>query len=339
MTYTIPFTELRKNNVPTAGGKGANLGELITAGFPVPPGFVLTTAAYDAFINEHDLQQQIIDLASKVSIGDPQSSVEASAAIQTLFLAAEIPQAIAGDLLSAYMDLVTKGELPVAVRSSATAEDLPTASFAGQQDTFLNINNENELLGAVKKCWASLWTSRAISYRRRQDIDPAAVSLAVVVQQLIPAELSGILFTANPLNGERDQIVINATWGLGEAIVGGQVTPDSVVVDKTNWQIISRETAQKSIMTVRSDIGTEDIPIPQSQQGQQVLNDETAVELANFGAQIEAHYGQPMDIEWAITGEKIAILQARPITNLPPAPLKDVRWDPPGQALSGCAGR
>ncbi len=217
----------------------------------------------------------------------------------------------------------------MAVRSSATAEDLPTASFAGQQDSFLNIQGEDALLDAVKNCWASLWTARAIAYRMRQDIDPATVSLAVVVQQLVPADASGILFTANPLDGDREQIVINATWGLGEAIVGGQVTPDTVVVDKSNYQIISRETGAKTIMTVRTDTGTEEQPVPQALQNQQVLDDATAIALAKVGAQIEAHYGVPMDIEWAISAGEIAILQARPITNLPPAPLKDVRWDPP----------
>ena len=191
------------------------------------------------------------------------------------------------------------------------------------------MQGEDALLEAVKNCWASLWTARAISYRMRQGIDPADVSLAVVVQQLIPADAAGILFTANPINGERDQIIINATWGLGEAIVGGQVTPDTVVVDKSNWQILSRETATKTMMTVRTDTGTEEQPVPPAQQNQPVLDDATAIELARYGAQIEAHYEMPMDIEWAIADGKIAILQARPITNLPPAPLRDVRWEPP----------
>ena len=181
----------------------------------------------------------------------------------------------------------------------------------------------------MKKCWASLWTARAISYRTHQDIDPATLGLAVVVQQLILADSAGILFTVNPMDGTREQILINATWGLGEAIVGGQVTPDTVVVDKSSQQILSRETTSKTVMTVRTDNGTGEQPVPQAQQNQQVLDDATAVELARYGAQIEAHYGLPMDIEWAISDGRIAILQARPITNLPPAPLKDVRWEPP----------
>ncbi|MEA3334961.1 MAG: PEP/pyruvate-binding domain-containing protein [Chloroflexota bacterium] len=329
MTYTTPFTQLGKNDIPLAGGKGANLGELTAAGFPVPAGFVLTTEAYGAFVNENGLQHQITELASAVAADDPQSAEEASAAIKERFLAGDMPEAIQIDLLEAYADLTMEGAIPVAVRSSATAEDLPTASFAGQQDTYLNIRGGRALLDAVKKCWASLWTARALSYRMRQDIDPATVSLAVVVQQFIPAESAGVLFTANPIDGERDQIVINATWGLGEAIVGGLVTPDTVVVDKSTWQIISRETTTKTVMTVLIDNGTEERSTPQSQQDQRVLDDATAIELARYGAQIEAHYGLPMDIEWAIFGGKIAILQARPITNLPPVPLRDVRWDPP----------
>jgi pyruvate,water dikinase len=329
VTYTIPFPQLNKTYVPSAGGKGANLGELTNAGFHVPPGFVLTTKAYDTFVEWHGLRQQIIELASSVSAGDPQSGEGACAAIKELFLAAEMPEAIQVDLLAAYADLTDDGDLPVAVRSSATAEDSPTASFAGQQDTFLNVQGEGALIAAVQECWASLWTARAISYRMHQDIDAAAVGLAVVVQQLVPADSAGILFTANPVDGTRDQVVINATWGLGEAIVSGRVTPDTVIVAKESQRILSRETTTKAIMTVRTDHGTEDQPIPQSQQDQQVLDDATAAELARYGAQIEAHYGLPMDIEWAISDGRIAILQARPITNLPPPPLKDVRWEPP----------
>jgi pyruvate,water dikinase len=328
MSYTISFSQLGKKDIPAAGGKGANLGEMTAAGFPVPPGFVLTTEAYDSFVKENGLQEQIVDLASKVSAGDALSGEAASKAISRLFLTAGMPEAIRADLLAAYADLVAEGETAVAVRSSATAEDLPTASFAGQYDSFLNIQGESALLEAVMNCWASLWTARALSYRMRQGIGPVAVSLAVVVQQLVPASYAGILFTANPLDGEREQIVINGTWGLGEAIAGGQVTPDTVIVDKPNQQILSRETSIKRMMTVRAATGTEAQPVPQAQQNQQVLDDSTALELARYGVQIEAHYGLPVDVEWAISGGKINILQARPITHLPPAPLRDVRWEP-----------
>ncbi|MBX3051626.1 MAG: hypothetical protein KF753_09145 [Caldilineaceae bacterium] len=326
MTYTVPFSQLNKTDISTAGGKGANLGEMTAAGFPVPPGFVLTTKAYDAFVQAHGLQRQIVELAQAVSANDPRSSEIASEQIRQLFWDGEMPAEIEKAVISANAAL---GAGSVAVRSSATAEDLPTASFAGQQDTFLNIQNTDALLDAVKKCWASLWTARAIAYRQRQGIDPHTVSLAVVVQGLVAAHSSGILFTADPTTGERGHILINATWGLGEAIVGGLVTPDTVVVDKTNWQILSREIATKTTMTVRTETGTAEQPVPEAQQNQPVLDDATALALARCAARIESHYGMPMDIEWAIAEGKIAILQARPITSLPPAPLKDVSWEPP----------
>jgi pyruvate,water dikinase len=326
MRYTIPFSELSKTNIAIVGGKGANLGEMTTAGFPVPPGFVLTTAAYDAIVQAHDLQPQIVEWAKTVSSDDAGSSETASDKIKGLFLGAEVPQEIVDALMSAHDAL---GGRPVAVRSSATAEDLPTASFAGQQDTFLNIKGQEALLDAVKRCWASLWTARAISYRLRQGINPDSVSLAVVVQQLIKADSAGILFTANPLTGDRGQLVINATWGLGEAIVGGQVTPDTFGVNKSTFEIESQEIATKKMMTERTESGTEERAVPVERQKEAVLDGETAVTLAKIGAQIDTHYDMPMDIEWAIADDEIFITQARPITSLPPAPLKDVTWESP----------
>jgi pyruvate,water dikinase len=332
MHYIRTFQSLGKTDVLVAGGKGANLGELVAAGLPVPPGFVLTTDAYDSFVQAHGLQQQIVDLAGTASADDPQSCEAASQRIRALFNQGVIDGDLAAEITSAYGQLTQTNGQNVAVRSSATAEDLPEASFAGQQDTYLNIRGEGALLDAVKKCWASLWTARALAYRMRQGIDPASVSLAVVVQQMVPADAAGILFTANPVNGARDQMLINATWGLGEAIVGGLVTPDTVTVDKATWKVLSRKTAVKTVMTVRTKAGTEERPVPPDRQQEPVLDDGTAVKLARYGAEIEAHYGQAMDVEWAIAGDEIAILQARPITSLPtprPAPLQDVAWEPP----------
>ncbi|MGD9091961.1 MAG: PEP/pyruvate-binding domain-containing protein [Anaerolineales bacterium] len=324
-----PFSKTPIPTITEVGGKALSLMKMVQAGLPIPPGFILTTAAYDIFVQAHSLRQQIIDLAHTVSGADPQLSEEASDKIKQLFLDAEFPEDLANTLVHAYAALDSQLAMPVAVRSSATAEDLPMASFAGQQESYLNIQGRDALLEGVKNCWASLWTARAISYRARQNIDPTTVSLAVVVQRLIPADSAGILFTANPLNGDRDQIVINAAWGLGEAIVGGQVTPDTVVVDKVNRQILSRETTTKTLMTVQTEDGTEEQPVSQAKQSQQVIDNTTALELAKYGVQIEAHFGLPIDIEWAISAGEIAILQARPITNLPPAPLKEVRWEPP----------
>ena len=328
MMYIRTFQELDKNDIAIAGGKGANLGEMTAAGFAVPPGFVLTTAAYDAFVETHGLQRAIVEAASAVSMADPLSSEAASTQIRRLFMGVDIPEDIASALLVAYAEL---GVAAVAVRSSATAEDLPTASFAGQQDTYLNIKGDAALLDAVKQCWASLWTARAIAYRLRQGIAPASVSLAVVVQHLIPADRAGILFTANPINGQRGQMLINAAWGLGEAIVGGQVTPDTIVVDTSNWKIISRDTPVKALMTVRTDTGTVEQPVPKAQQQQPVLDDATSLQLARYAERIATHYSMPMDLEWALADGEITILQARPITSLPvpqSLPPVNVVWEP-----------
>jgi pyruvate,water dikinase len=222
------------------------------------------------------------------------------------------------------------------VRSSATAEDLPEASFAGQQETFLNVQGPDAVLDAVRKCWASLWTSRAIAYRTRQGIAPDQMALAVVVQRLAPAEAAGILFTADPVSGRRDRAVINAAWGLGEAIVGGLVTPDTLVVDRASGSVIARQTAEKAVMTVRTEGGTSEQPAPEALRAEPVLDDRRAGELAALGEQIEGLYGMPMDIEWAWGEGQFFILQARPITALPPEPAAPLEWklpDPRGKYM------
>jgi len=325
MAYAVPLDRLSKSDIPTAGGKGANLGELSAAGLPVPPGFVLTTSAYDLFVEEHSLQDRIVDIARAVRPGDPQQSEVAASEIRKLFVASEMPGEIADDLLAANDAL---GEIPVAVRSSATAEDLPTASFAGQQDTYLNVLGDDALVDATRRCWASLWTARAITYRLREGIDPETVSLAVVVQEMVPADAAGILFTANPLNGVRNELVINATWGLGEAIVSGQVTPDVLVIDKPTFFVESREIALKTTMTVRTEAGTEEQPVPAGLQDVAVLTDDSVDALARIGVDIETHYGTPMDVEWAVVEDEVYVTQARPITAMPPEPL-EVTWEAP----------
>jgi phosphohistidine swiveling domain-containing protein len=303
------------------GGKGASLARMAAAGLPVPPGFHITTAAYRRFVMENGLQEQILAAVSGISavtIDRPAALEEASRQIGRLFENGVMPDAIARAIRRAYAEL-GGGELPVAVRSSATAEDLPEMSFAGQQETYLNMHGEAMVLEAVKRCWASLWTARAIDYRARHGIAPQDVSLAVVVQQLVAADAAGILFTANPLTGARDQVMINAAWGLGEAIVGGQVTPDSVIVDKANGTIIEQNISEKDVMTVmtgRTGKGTHEEPVPADQRTRAVLSPAQAAELARIGMQIEDLYGQPMDIEWALHDGRVSIVQARPITAL-----------------------
>ena len=331
LTHTIPLTALSKTDIPTAGGKGANLGEAAKAGFPVLPGFILTTEAYQTFVNDNALQQQIVDIASTVSTNDPQSSAEASVAITALFLTAEMSAVIQVDLLSAYAALATEGEAPVAVRSSATAEDLPQASFAGQQESFLNVRGDEALLESVKECWASLWTARALAYRERMGIDNSVVSMAVVVQAMVPAEVSGILFTANPTTGARDELLVNASFGLGEAIVSGQVTPDSYLLDRENFTIKETTLSNKEMMIVSGlEQRTTIQPVPEAWRSESTLSPKLLGELAALGVRIEDHFGGvPQDIEWAVANGRFWLLQSRPITNLPPVPLRDVRWDPP----------
>jgi len=209
------------------------------------------------------------------------------------------------------MDLAVV-EPAVAVRSSATAEDLPELSFAGQQETYLNIHGIQAVLEAVQCCWASLWTARAISYRSGHGIDQDRVSLAVVVQLLVPAEAAGVLFTANPVTGQRDQVMISAAWGLGEAIVSGKVTPDTLIVDKGTGRVLSRQTADKQVMTVRGEVQTEEQPVPKELRRRPVLSAGEASELVRLGVQIESLYGMPVDIEWVQAHHQFSIVQARP---------------------------
>ncbi len=299
----------------TVGGKGASLARLITAGLPVPGGFHVTTTAYRQFVDQNGLQPRILEILTRVDLSQPSSLEKVSREIQDAFAQATVPIEIGEAIERAYAEFPGV-ETPVAVRSSATAEDLPELSFAGQQETFLNIWGVQAVQEAVKRCWASLWTARAIGYRMQHQIDQEAVSLAVVVQEMIAAEAAGILFTANPLNGQRDQMLINAAWGLGEAIVGGLVTPDTISLEKDSGRVIDRQIADKQVMTVGISGTTQNQPVPEELRRAPVLGDEDVTALARLGVQIEDLYEKPMDIEWALRNGKLAILQARPITAL-----------------------
>ena len=324
--HILPLSDPQAD-LATVGGKGASLAKLIQAGLPVPGGFHITTIAYRQLVAANELQPRILALLDHADPLQPASLEAASAAISQLFAAAAIPAALAGEIQAAYAALPGK-DPAVAVRSSATAEDLPEASFAGQQETFLNISGPQALLEAVRKCWASLWTARAIAYRLRQGIPAQDVALAVVVQLLIPAQAAGILFTANPLTGKRSEAVINAAWGLGEAVVGGLVPPDTITVDKGKRQVLQRQITSKQVMTVRTPVGTAEQPVPPALAGKAVLSDAQAIRLAAFGAQIEQLFETPVDIEWALAGGKFSILQARPITGLGEAPIEWIARNP-----------
>src|SRR5215217_141718 len=238
----VPLERLRRDAVEHAGGKGANLGELIAAGLAVPPGFCVTTAAYQRAVAVADLTEAIDQALRNVRADDPGSAEAASVSISMLFEDLPLPNDLTEAILAAYRAL---GAPPVAVRSSATAEDLPGASFAGQQATSLNVRGGDELLGAVRRCWASLWSARAIAYRKRQGFHHERTAVAVVVQRLVPAEVSGVIFTANPVTGARRELVINAASGLGEAVVGGLATPDSFILDHATLTVRERQTGRQ----------------------------------------------------------------------------------------------
>ncbi len=314
----LDFTS-HETTLARAGGKGANLASLAQAGFPVPPGFIVTTDAYRAFVATNKIESHILALVGSVEPENPNALDETSEKIQALFSAGTLPPDILESVRLAYTALVEVPDPPVAVRSSATAEDLPGLSFAGQQDTYLNIVGINALLEAVKACWASLWTARAIGYRARNHIDPTDIALAVVVQQMVPSEVSGILFTANPLTGHRGEMVIDASFGLGEAIVSGQVEPDHYVVDSHTMQIRFRKLGAKALAILpKSQGGTESIS--QQRPHEQALSDAQILELTRTAGEIARHFGEPQDIEWAWAGGHLSLLQSRPITSLYPIP-------------------
>jgi len=313
----------------TVGGKGMSLAKLLRAGLPVPDGFHITTEAYRQFVAANEIQPKILTALKDVDPALPASFETASGSIRGLFEHGVMPAGI-GDAITEAYHVVGEDTAIVAVRSSATAEDLPGASFAGQQETYLNVHGTEEVLAAVKQCWSSLWTARAIAYRIKNNIDQSTVALAVVVQEMVFADAAGILFTANPITGNRGEVVINAAWGLGEAIVSGAVTPDTVTVDRRRGKVIRRETAEKKVMTIRSVSGVSDAPVPDRLKRKAVLSNAQAAELARCGAQIESMYGMPMDIEWTLANRKFAIVQARPITALPPEPVRWIRPLPKG---------
>jgi rifampicin phosphotransferase len=314
-TLILPL-DSSEASLALAGGKGANLARLTRAGFPVPPGFLITTQAYLTFIEANHLDGQIqaalpVDLPT-----DPAVLDLVSINIRNLFAASTLPSGLADEVLAAYSAL---GSPAVAVRSSATAEDLPEMSFAGQQDTYLNVQGEENLLRAVVSCWASLWTARAIGYRARNQVPSAGMALAVVVQRMVESEASGVLFTANPLTGLRSETVIDATLGLGEALVSGQVEPDHYVVDTASGKITARTLGAKAI-AIRSQAGGGTRQVEQGSPTSQALPDEQIRALTNLGRQVSDLYRSPQDIEWAWVHDTLYLLQARPVTSLFPTP-------------------
>jgi len=323
MKYIRWLYEITSEDLPLVGGKGANLGELARCEFPVPPGFCITTAAYREFVSHNHLESVIARMCRSARLDDPRSLEDASTAIRALFESGSLPPAVVDEVRAAHLELCdsvkSSERLALAVRSSATAEDLPDLSFAGQQDTYLNVIGLPDLKRNITRCFGSLWTARAIGYRAKNQIPQDDVLLAVVVQVMVPSEASGVLFTANPLSGRRSEMVIDATLGLGEALVSGQVEPDHFVVDPHRGVITQRRLGAKAL-SIRPISSGGVQRMDESGSGAQALEDRWLLELADLGLRAETHFGQPQDIEWALAGERMWVVQSRPITSLYPLP-------------------
>ncbi|MEM2214583.1 MAG: phosphoenolpyruvate synthase [Candidatus Nezhaarchaeales archaeon] len=323
--YVLWLEEVDRNDLILVGGKGANLGELVRAGIPVPPGFIVTSHAYKEFIERTGLKERIGEALKEVlNSNDPKLFEKVSVEIRKMIEGHEVPEDIAKAIVESYKKLCEKlgvVKVSVAVRSSATAEDLPGASFAGQQETYLNVEGEEEVLQKVKNCWSSLFTPRAIFYRQQKGIRHDKVLMSVVVQKMVNAKAAGVMFTIHPVTGERDKIVIEGVWGLGEAVVSGSVTPDIYVVDKKTLQILEKRIAEKTHKLVRDPYSgqTVRVEVPSEESRDPCLTDGEVLKLAELAIKIEQHYGQPQDIEWAIDydlkfPESVFIVQSRPET-------------------------
>ena len=312
------FNEVTKKDVPMAGGKGANLGEMTKVGIPVPPGFIVTADAYFDFLQQTKLTDKIRQLLEPVDVNDSKQLQQAAAQVRELISSATMPPEIAKEIEQAYVKM-SRGL--VAVRSSATAEDLPEASFAGQQRTFLNVQDDEEVVAAVQECWASLFEARAIFYRVEQNFDHLKVGIAVPVQRMVQSETSGIMFTLEPETSDKSKIAIDAVLGLGEMIVSGDVTPDEYIVDKDKLIITTKKIKPQEWKLIRSDGGKGEevnikVPLTAEEQAQQKINDDDIIALAKIGKQLEDHYQFPQDIEWAKENNQIFIVQTRPVTNI-----------------------
>ena len=310
--------EVGADDLALVGGKGANLGELVAAGIPVPHAFCVTTTAYRRHLADNGLHGAITALLEAIDYDTTESIEHHAAAIRTAIMEAPTPLDIEQQIATAYAGM-NPGEpenVPVSVRSSATAEDLPGTSFAGQQDTYLHITGPANVIDAVKRCWASLWTGRAIAYRQSQGFAHESVLLAVVVQEMFASEVSGVMFTANPVTSNPFEFFLNASWGLGEAVVSGQVNPDQMIIARPMLEITDRQVNDKQVMTVpdESGQGSTTVAVPDDKREIQSLSDEQITELCTIAQRIEDHYGFPQDIEWGWANGRFAILQAREIT-------------------------
>jgi pyruvate, water dikinase len=333
MSYVAWFKDLNKDSIDVAGGKGANLGEMINNGLPIPNGFCVTAQTYKKFIEITEIKTKIQQFLEGLDIEDTEKLQRVAKEIQNLIQSTEIPEDVKEEIMDNYEllgagkdahDLIEAKEEFVAVRSSATAEDLPDASFAGQQATFLNVKGKENVVKAVRACWASLYTARAIYYREKNNFEHAKVFISAVVQKMVNSDRSGIMFTINPATNQENEIVIEAVYGLGEMIVGGEVNPDFYLVGKENRDIKKIEVRKQDIGLFRNENGeNEKQDIPEKEKEMQVINDQEIKELARLGKKIEAHYGKPQDIEWAVEKNEIYIVQSRAVTTFKPQECKE----------------
>jgi len=311
------FRQVNKQDIALVGGKGANLGEITQAGFPVPDGFIITSTAYFNFLRENSLTTKINHLLGTINFNKSDSLLQVASHIQKLIKSSEISEDLVKDIIRNYR--ILSGPLAdalVAVRSSATAEDLPGASFAGQQETFLNVIGETSLIIKIKEAWASLFEPRAIFYRHEQRFDHFRVGIAIVVQKMIESEKSGVMFTTDPVTNEKSKIVIEAIYGLGELIVQGAVTPDHYEVDKNEMKILTKYISHQEKKLVRTKDTNKEVKINKKESDKQKITDNQILDLALLGKKLERHYYFPQDIEWAIEKDKIYIVQTRPITTI-----------------------
>lgn len=323
LPLVVNFKDVNKHDINLVGGKGANLGEMTQAGLPVPPGFIVTAEAYRQFIDANNIQPKIKALLGKLDVNDSKKLQKAAKKVRRLINRAPIPNELKHEIIKYYHQFSSKGRFTgkgalVAIRSSATAEDLPDASFAGQQETFLNVSGDSAVLHKVRDAWSSLFTPRAIFYRIQKKFDHFKVYIAIPVQRMIQPESSGVMFTVNPVTNDKNTIIIEAIYGLGELIVQGSVTPDSYEVDKKSFKIINKTIGYQSKMMVqsRSSQNNKIVKLSQKKGSKQKLTDRQVIAIAKLGHKVHQHYFFPQDIEWGIEKNKLYLVQTRPVTTL-----------------------
>ncbi len=326
MKRVLWFKDIHKDDIEKVGGKGANLGEMFNSQFPIPEGFVVTAGTYKEFIEKTGIKEKILEMVGKIDVNNTEQLQNTSKQIRELIATTSMPEEIKEELEDQYMamglhrkssaeDVMSGKEEFVAVRSSATAEDLPEASFAGQQATFLNIKGKENIVKAVQNCWASLYTARAVYYRTKNDFPHDKVFIAVVVQRMVNSDSSGVMFTINPSNNNDKEVIIEGALGLGEAVVSGMVTPDLYIVNKEDFSIKSIEKKTQKVKLIKGeDGGNVKVKLTDAEEATQAVNEKHIVELAKYGVKIEKHYGVPQDLEWAIERDHVYIVQSRAIT-------------------------